>query len=100
MLKQLKSLPFFLVFSPSSPACSTRLLITGIAQVIFPSQANGSLITQNGQVIGSALIGQQFDDPKYFWGRLSATGDHPLQRGRIRRKQSGADQPGLAKAGI
>jgi potassium-transporting ATPase KdpC subunit len=52
-------------------------LITGIAQVIFPSQANGSLIIQNNQVIGSALIGQSFDEPKYFWGRLSVTGDHP-----------------------
>ena len=39
--------------------------------MIFPQQANGSLITQNGQVIGSDLIGQQFDEPKYFWGRLS-----------------------------
>ena len=50
------------------------LAVTAIAQVVFPSQANGSLIVSNGQVVGSALIGQQFDDPKYFWGRLSATG--------------------------
>jgi K+-transporting ATPase ATPase C chain len=50
------------------------LVVTGIAQVVFPFQANGSIITKaDGTPAGSALIGQQFDDPKYFWGRLSAT---------------------------
>ena len=54
------------------------LLVTGIAQVVFPFQANGSIITgADGQPVGSALIGQQFDDPQYFWGRLSATGPVP-----------------------
>jgi K+-transporting ATPase ATPase C chain len=53
------------------------LLITGISQVIFPRQANGSLLTSISGVVGSTLIGQQFDDPKYFWGRLSATGAYP-----------------------
>jgi K+-transporting ATPase ATPase C chain len=50
------------------------LAVTGIAQVAFPHQANGSLIVIDGKTYGSELIGQQFDDPKYFWGRLSATG--------------------------
>jgi K+-transporting ATPase ATPase C chain len=49
------------------------LLVTGVAQAAFPHQANGSLIKQGDQVIGSSLIGQEFEDPKYFWGRLSAT---------------------------
>jgi K+-transporting ATPase ATPase C chain len=50
------------------------LAVTGVAQVVFPGQANGSLIEQDGRVAGSKLIGQPFDDPAYFWGRLSATG--------------------------
>jgi potassium-transporting ATPase KdpC subunit len=51
------------------------LLVTGIAQAAFPSQAGGSLIVKGGKPVGSRLIGQPFDDPKYFWGRLSATAD-------------------------
>jgi potassium-transporting ATPase KdpC subunit len=51
------------------------LAVTVIAQVAFPSQANGSLIiTEDGQVVGSSLIGQGFSEPQYFWGRLSAAG--------------------------
>jgi K+-transporting ATPase ATPase C chain len=49
------------------------LAVTGIGQLLFPRQANGSLIEKDGKPLGSALIGQAFDDPKYFWGRISAT---------------------------
>ncbi len=51
------------------------LAITVLAQVIYPAQANGSLLTRDNQVVGSALIGQQSDDPRYFWGRPSAVND-------------------------
>jgi K+-transporting ATPase ATPase C chain len=54
------------------------LIVTGFAQVMFPYQANGSIMLgKDGKPLGSELIGQQFDDPKYFWGRLSATGPVP-----------------------
>ena len=51
------------------------LLVTGVAQAAFSGPANGSLVLRGGQPVGSRLIGQTFDDPKYFWGRLSATLD-------------------------
>jgi K+-transporting ATPase ATPase C chain len=53
------------------------LVVTGIAQVFFHHQASGSLIQENGKSLGSELIGQPFSDPKYFWGRLSATAPLP-----------------------
>jgi potassium-transporting ATPase KdpC subunit len=53
------------------------LLVTGIGQTAFPEQAAGSLIQRDGKAVGSALIGQNFSDPKYIWGRPSATGPMP-----------------------
>jgi potassium-transporting ATPase KdpC subunit len=55
------------------------LVVTAVAQLIFPRQANGSVIEKDGQALGSTLIGQQFDDPKYFWGRISAITPVPYE---------------------
>jgi K+-transporting ATPase ATPase C chain len=73
------------------------LVITGIAQVIFPHQANGSLISQNGQVVGSSLIGQSFDDPHYFWGRLSATSPFPYNAASSTGSNLGPTNPALTE---
>jgi K+-transporting ATPase ATPase C chain len=52
-------------------------LVTGIGRVLFPNQVTGSLVMRGGTAVGSALIGQSFQDPKYFWGRISATSPMP-----------------------
>jgi K+-transporting ATPase ATPase C chain len=74
------------------------LVVTGIAQLFFPHQANGSLIVVNGQTLGSALIGQSFDDPKYFWGRLSATGPFPYNAAASSGSNLGPTNPALLDA--
>jgi K+-transporting ATPase ATPase C chain len=77
MLSQLKPAFMLLLILTVLTGVIYPLVVTGVAQVVFPHQANGSLIVIDGKAYGSELIGQQFDDPKYFWGRLSATGDFP-----------------------
>lgn len=56
-------------------------VVTAVAQVVFPHKANGSVLARDGEAIGSELIGQPFDDPRYFWGRPSATSPMPYNAG-------------------
>ena len=74
------------------------LIVTGIAKGVFPSQANGSLIERDGKVVGSALIGQPFSDPKYFWSRPSATSPMPYNGGASSGSNQGPLNPALADA--
>jgi K+-transporting ATPase ATPase C chain len=77
MLKQLRPALVSLVFLTILTGIIYPLGITVFAQALFPDQANGSLVVQNGQPVGSSLIGQSFADPQYFWGRLSTTSPMP-----------------------
>jgi potassium-transporting ATPase KdpC subunit len=73
-------------------------LVTGIAQLAFPRAANGSLIMDNGKAVGSTLIGQPFDDPKYFWSRPSATAPHPYNAAASSGSNLGPRNPVLVDA--
>jgi K+-transporting ATPase ATPase C chain len=73
-------------------------LVTGIAQFAFPRAANGSLIVAGGKTVGSALIGQPFDDPKYFWSRPSATSPMPYNAAASSGSNQGPRNPALADA--
>jgi K+-transporting ATPase ATPase C chain len=74
------------------------LVMTGIAQVAFPHAANGSLIVVDGRTLGSELIGQPFDDPKYFWSRPSATSPQPYNGASSSGSNQGPTNPALADA--
>lgn len=74
------------------------LLVTALAQTAFPHQANGSLIVQGGRRVGSERIGQQFDDPRYFWGRPSATPGCPYNAAAGSGRNWGPLNPALKAA--
>ena len=74
------------------------LLVTGISQALFPAEAAGSLILREGKAVGSRLIGQNFTDPKYFWGRPSATGPYPNNAAASSGSNLGPLNPALKEA--
>jgi K+-transporting ATPase ATPase C chain len=71
-------------------------LVTVVAQTVFPKQAQGSFIEKNGSPIGSALIGQPFSDPRYFWGRISGTSPKPYDASSSGASNLGPTNPALA----
>jgi potassium-transporting ATPase KdpC subunit len=73
MLKLLRTTTSLLVLMTALTGIAYPLVVTGLAQLAFPTEANGSLVREGDRPIGSSLIGQAFTDPKYFWGRPSAT---------------------------
>lgn len=74
------------------------LVVTAIGQLAFPREAAGSLILRDGKPVGSSLIGQSFSDPKYFWGRPSATGPMPNNAGASGGSNQGPLNPALTDA--
>jgi K+-transporting ATPase ATPase C chain len=74
------------------------LVITGVAQLLFHEQANGSLIRDGDRLLGSALIGQPFDDPRQFWSRPSATGPFPYNAAASSGSNLGPIEPNLTSA--
>lgn len=74
------------------------LAVTGLAQLLFPQQANGSIVRSNGQPVGSALIGQPFSSPGYFWGRPSATAPQPYNAAASSGSNLGPVNPALLTA--
>lgn len=98
MLKELKPALLMLALLTVLTGALYPALVTGLAQAVFQHQANGSQIRQNGKVVGSELIGQTFSDPKYFWGRPSATGPVPYNAGASSGSNLGPLNPALEEA--
>ena len=103
MFSQLRASVVSLIALTVITGLAYPLFVTGIAQAALHNKANGSLIIRNGKAVGSTLIGQPFDDPKYFWGRLSATTDSngkplPYNAGASGASNLGPTNPALTDA--
>lgn len=100
MIQQLRTATIVLIAMTILTGGVYPLVVTVIAQVAFPRQANGSLIQQGEQIAGSELIGQPFSRPEYFWGRLSATGPHPYNAAASSGSNFGPLHPDLKEASL
>ena len=98
MRAQLRASVVVLAFFTFLTGLAYPLAITGIAQLIFPYQSNGSLMIRDGTVIGSELIGQSFTDPGYFWSRPSATSPFPYNAAASSGSNLGPTNPALGRA--
>jgi K+-transporting ATPase ATPase C chain len=98
MFKQLRPVLAVFLLLTAATGIVYPLLVTGVAQLAFPEKANGSLILKAGGYSGSSLIGQSFDDPKYFWGRPSATAVFPYNSAASSGSNLGPSNPALANA--
>lgn len=99
MHKHLKPALLMLLIWTVITGVAYPLAVTGLSQLLFPKQANGSLIKDSqGQPLGSELIGQAFSDPKYFWGRPSATSPYPYNAAASSGSNLGPTNPALADA--
>jgi K+-transporting ATPase ATPase C chain len=98
MIKQIRPALLSLLLLTLLTGAVYPAVVTGLAQVLFPHQANGSLIVAGGQVVGSELIGQPFDSPRYFWGRPSATAPYPYNAAASAGSNLGPTNPALVDA--
>ncbi len=98
MLSQLRPAAVLLGLFTLLTGVAYPLAVTGAAQAIFPTQANGSLLRNGSEVVGSRLVGQAFDEPGYFWGRPSVTAPSPYNAGASTGSNLGPTNPALADA--
>jgi len=98
MLKEFKPALILLIALSILTGMIYPALVTGVANVVFPNQASGSLLESDGKVVGSRLIGQNFADPGHFWGRPSATGPMPYNAAASSGSNQGPLNPALEEA--
>ncbi len=98
MLRELRTVAAIFLLLTLVTGIAYPLLVTAVAQIVFPHQANGSLIVRGDKLIGSELLGQGFSDPKYFWGRPSASAAFPYDASSSSGSNYGPTNPAQLEA--